>query len=587
MRSHRMRRVLLAAGLAALTAVSAACATIPDETTPRSESIGGGQGAAGDAPLPDPNADPYMLVRGFVGKAGNPEAAKNYLTESARPSWQGDAPPTIIDETFGTAPLPPLERRVQGDEPGNQVTVVLTVNFIGRLGPDRSFIPAVGSDSYRVVVRRDNEDAPWRIETPPELVLITLPVFRQSYRQVNVYFFDPEFRVVVPDLRYVAAQPLTGLPDRVVRLLVEGPSVTLSNAVRSLIGPEAEIRTNAVSDPDDGAVVVNLTKIGDRTPEERRLIAAQIVLSLREITHTRIRLLVDNKPLVAGRAEWRASDLPSYDAATRPNADLPGLFSTSAGKVYSLNDGAPVPGPAGNGEIKVQSAAQSFDGKALAVVQEIPTGARLRIGDFGRDLAPVNLEAPTLTRPTWLFGPSASPSNEVWTVQNGFEVFRVIRTGNGSWATSRVNATDLKSFGTITDLRLSRDGARIAAVINGQVVVASVVRDQDSVSIRAPRRLREAEVTGVVGVDWLSQHTVVAATNQSNQPVVNISVDGYKLDRYNIANLGSPMSAVTAAPDRGVVVTDRSGMWAASEILQVWKLLPHSEMPGARPFYPG
>ncbi|HET9142798.1 LpqB family beta-propeller domain-containing protein [Actinophytocola sp.] len=586
MAAHRTRRLVLAAGLVAVAALSSACANIPDRTTPQPVSIDGAQGVAGEAPLPNPTADPYTLVRDFVGKAGNPEAAKKYLTEAARPTWQGDAPPMIINETFNTAPLPPQERRAQGDESGNEVTVVLTVSFVGRLGPDRSFIPAVGSHEYTIVVRRDSEDAPWRIATPPESVLITPPVFKQSYRLVNVYFFDPSFQAVVPDPRYVAAQPLAGLPDRVVRLLVDGPSAALGTAVRSLIGPDAEIRTNAVSDPDDGAVVVNLTKIGDRTPDDRRLIAAQIVLSLRDVTQSRVRLLVDNNSLVSGRADWRPSDLPSYDSATRPNADLPGLFSAS-GRVFSLNDGTPVPGPAGSGEIEVQSAAQSFDGKMLAVVQEVSTGSRLRIGEFGRQLVEVNLEASTLTRPTWLFGTEPAPSNEVWTVQDGFDVVRVIRTGNGSWATSRVNASELRSFGTITDLRLSRDGARIAAVINGQVVVASVVRDQDSVAIRSPRRLRETEVTGVVGVDWLSQQTLVAATSQSSQPVVNISVDGFKLDRYNSANLGSPVSAIAAAPDRGVVVTDRSGMWGAAEVLQVWRLEPHSAGPGARPFYPG
>ena len=124
-----------------------------------------------------------------------------------------------------------------------------------------------------------------------------------------------------------------------------------------------------------------------------------------------------------------------------------------------------------------------------------------------------------------------------------------------------------------------------AVVANGQVVVASVVRDKDSVVINAPRALQMSQVHDVVGVDWHGLEEVVAATSQSGQPVVNISVDGFYLTAYSTSNLGTPVSAVSAAPDRDVVVTDRSGMWAASGAAQVWRLL--HQVPGARPFYPG
>ncbi|HEU5475916.1 MAG TPA: LpqB family beta-propeller domain-containing protein [Actinophytocola sp.] len=583
----RGRRRAALAIVTMLAALTSACATIPEQSTPKIESTGGVQ-ADGALAAPDPKADPLTLVRDFVGAAGNPEAAKGYLTENARKAWPGDGPPTIIAETFGTLPQPQRERNTLGDAPENVAVVVLTVTKVGKLAPDRSYSPAFGSDEFQVVLLRDNESAPWRIDSPPDEIMITLPNFDQSYRKVNVYFFDPELRVLVPDLRYVPAQPVSGLPDRVVRLLVAGPSDTVANAVRTYFGPEAEIRTNAVTDPDDGALVVNLTKIGDRTPDDRRLIAAQIVWTLKEITQSRIRLMVDGQVLVPGHVDWRQGDVPFYDTTTKPGANLPGLFlNPGTGRVYSLDNGNPIPGPAGSGAIRVSSAAQSSDGKALAVVEEVSTGSLLRIGEFGRELPEVGLQASTLTRPTWLLSMPNAPSNEVWTVQNGVEVVRLLRTSANSWAVDRVNASALRTFGTITDLRLSRDGTRIAAVISGQVVVASVARDKDSVTIQAPRALASTEVRNVVGVDWVSQETVVAATAQSTQPVVNVSVDGFKLDRYNSANLGAGVSAVTAAPDRDVVVTDGSGMWTAAETLQVWRLLPHHQVPGARPFYPG
>jgi hypothetical protein len=579
-----MARRVAALLAAALVVSLAGCANIPDQSTP--QAVGDlSIPSAGAPPLPDAKADPYTLVRNFVGAVDNPDIAKGYLTDAAKPNWQGDAPPTIIAETFSTTPLPPQLRKAQGDESGgNDFTVVLTVTKLGRLGPDRAFVPEIGSEEKSVVVHRQNADSPWRIQTPPT-PLITLPKFSSAYQRVSVIFFDPDRRVSVPDLRYIARRPLSGGADRVLRLLLDGPSQTLADAVQTALPPEAEMRFNAVSD-SDGSLVVNLTKLGEQSPEQRQLIAAQIVLSLRDVVQTKIKLLADGQPLIRERPEWRPSDIPAYDLPARPSPELPGMFTAPTGKVHSLKDGAPIPGPAGSGEIKVTSAAQSLDGKTLAVVQEVPTGARLRVGGIGPPLRDVDLAAPTLTRPTWALPAAGGTSNEFWTVQNGVEVVRVVRTGNDSWAPSPVIATDLRGFdGTITDLRLSRDGVRLAAVIGARLVVASVVRTQNSVSIRTPRSVRLGELTTVVSTDWLNQDTLVVATGQPSQPVINVPVDGFDTSPYNSANLNAAITAIAAAPDRPVLVTDSRGIWDATEIRQIWHL--SSEIPGARPFYPG
>lgn len=569
------------------TLLSSACANIPEESSPQAARNGNGK-PSGVVPQPDPNASPYDLVREFIRRAGYPEAAKTYLTEDARQRWPGGSPPTIIEETFGTAPLPVQERRGLGDEQSTEVIVVLTVNKLGRLDADRAFVPAVGGAEYRVVVRR-GPDGQWRIATPPDTVLITMADFRTDFQAVSIYFFDPDLRVLVPDRRYVAAQPVGNGPAEAIQLLLHGPSETLGDAVRTLLNEDTTTRTNVVLDAD-GELEVNLTQLGEKTPGERRLIAAQVVLSLRDVTNSGIRLLVDGRPLVADHdGAWRPSDMPSYDSPTKPDAGLTGLF-VADGRLYTLRDGRPVDGPAGTGEYQVLGAAQSIDGRSLALVQATATGARLRIGAVNEALRPVELEAAKLTRPTWRVSTSTeTESNEVWTVQNGVDVTRVIRTADGTWDPSPVNASALAPFGTITELRLSRDGARLAAVANGQVVVASVARAKDSVTIRGARALQDKQLTNVVGVDWLNQDTVVVATSNDGGPVVSVTVDGFAVSRYNSANLVSPVTAVTAAPARDVVVTDINGMWSSSEIGAVWRpLLPDIRVPSnAVPFYPG
>jgi hypothetical protein len=571
--------------VAVLAMTLAGCANIPDQSTAQ---VVGTVAAQPVGELPAITArDPYTLVRDFVGVSANSDAAKAYLTETAKPNWNGEAPPTIIADTFSTSPLPitPQERKALGNEgDDNDETVVLAVNNVGRLGTDGAFVPAVGSAEFKVLVHRDNADSPWRIQTPPDLRLIPLQQFRDAYQRINVYYWDPDFRTSVPDMRYIAAHPDLGAPDRVLRLLLAGPSASLDNAVRTAFPQEATMLSNAVYE-SDGALVVNLTKLGDRSLAERTLIVTQVVLSLKDVVQTKIRVLADGHPLIGDKPDWGTTDVQSFSPNTRPYAELTGLFSAE-GKVRQLRDGQPIAGPAGTGELHVQSAAQSVDGKNLALITEQQNGPRLRVGGMAGPFREVDLAASTLTRPTWLIPGPAGTSDEIWTVRNGVEVVRAVRGANDTWTPSPViTGVELGNLGTITDLRLSRDGVRIAAVIGGKLVVASVVRTKDSVAIRSPRDIRAGDLTNAVAVDWLNQDMLVVATAQPSQPVINVPVDGFDPALYNIANLNAALTAIAAAPDRSVLVADNRGIWESTETRKIWQL--RTQVPGARPFYPG
>jgi lipoprotein LpqB-like beta-propeller protein len=175
----------------------------------------------------------------------------------------------------------------------------------------------------------------------------------------------------------------------------------------------------------------------------------------------------------------------------------------------------------------------------------------------------------------------------VWTVADG-NVVRLVRNSQGNWGANPVNAAGVLQYGPITDLRLSRDGVRVAAVAGGKVVVGSVVRTAtDSVAIQEVRPLQQNKLTDVVGIDWLEQDTLVVVTDQPDLPVANVEVDGLQCDPYNSSNLEAPITAVTAMPSRAVVVTDANGMSAVSYVGQVWQRLSAVEGPGSMPFYPG
>ncbi|MFC4000440.1 LpqB family beta-propeller domain-containing protein [Prauserella oleivorans] len=566
--------------------VAGGCAAIPAETQPEAVPRERTGQPTQDVPEPAPGLDPLSVVREFVRASAQPTsdyaAARAYLTAGARAKWKPDQTLTVIEDEFSTVYVPENE---QASGTGEEV-VMVRGQHVGRLGSDSAFIASDEPVLEPVRLRRQ-PNGQWRIIDPPPAIMITVSDFAESYFRVPVYFFAPDSSVLVPDLRYVVARPQSGLPARVMDLLLSGPSNGLVGAVRNPLGEDASLESN-VTMANDGALVVPLTGVGEQSEQEKELMAAQVVRSLQTVTTSRIRLLADGTALVPGHIDWRPSELPAYEAQASPSSDLPGLM-TVGGRVYSLGSGAPIDGPAGSGEYQVESAAQSINGDQLAVVERSGPDVALRVGNYGSEGQLVELRGRSMTRPSWR--PAASSrgeSGELWTVVNGDTVVRVVPGADGRWVPQSVNASEVLSVGGISGLRLSRDGTRVAMIAGGQVVVASIVRAPDgtSVTLRAPRVLRPGELDSVVDLDWISQDTLIVATASDSVPVARVPVDGLRLDQFNSSNLTPPMRGITAAPGRPIVVADTTGLWTAGDVGDVWRPHNHSR-PDAMPFYPG
>ncbi len=565
--------------------VAAGCAAIPTETSPIAVNPSAGNASEAAAPKPVDDIDPLTLVREFVNASANPEgdyaAAKAYLTEDAKKAWNTKGTPTIIDTTFNTVPTP----GVTADD--KHRVVLLQGRNVGRLQlEDNSFIQLIGPFDTPIGIERDSEDQ-WRISAPPDGIYVPLGGFQQNYRRVTLFFYNPDFNVLVPDPRWVVIAPSTSIPSRVTSLLLKGPAVGMRGAVVSAIPNGAAQRKNT-SEADDGALEVDLTKVGDITVQVGKQIVAQVVKSLAGVTSSRIRVLVEGQSINPDQHEWRPGDVQTGEELTTPNADLNGML-VGNGRVKQIT-GDPVPGPAGAGDYQVLSAAQSMDGSRLAVVNRVGDNAvRLRVGPVQEQLAEVDLRASAMTRPTWLLsGRQGDPGTEVWTVADGKNVVRVIRTDSG-WTANAVNASELAELGGISELRLSRDGTRVAAVVDGKLVVAAVVRDQDSaVSLRSPRHLQPSVLgNSVLALDWLAQDVLVASTSLSAYPIAKVNIDGVRVERYNTSNLTVPVASVTAAPGRNVLAVDQSGLWSANDVGDVWRASTTKVDRGSQAFYPG
>ncbi|MGE3287943.1 MAG: LpqB family beta-propeller domain-containing protein [Pseudonocardia sp.] len=577
----------IAAVLSLLTALTvlAGCASVPD-SSPVQVLKRVTEGEAPPAPPgPVDGADPAEIVRGFVTASGSSSdshgAARRFLAPEIAQTWEDSGDLMVLDGQLDTVPAPGAPMPSSG-----RTTIRIRGTAIGHVTTTGEFEP--DEDPVEIDVELVRRAGQWRISALPDGVVVPLSVFTESYRAVKVYFVDPAHRKVVPDLRYLPAVPSRAQSARVLELLLAGPSSALRGAVASQFGPEARLRSNVATSPD-GALVVDLTGIGQLDETGRGLLAAQVVLSLTQVNVDRIRLLLDGEPLLPG--DITPTTIAAYDGEQRPAVDVPGLV-VSGGRVRQLTGsepGAAVPGQIGNGAVDVLSAATTGDGQRLAVVVREGARQRLLIGG-GPDggVVPVALSGGVLSRPSW-----TPDGTEVWSVVDSTDLRRVLLPavdappGTPARITS-VDASGLTGRGPVTELRLSRDGMRVLAVAGGGIYTAAVARGVDGdVMLRNVRRLRAGTLVEAVGADWRSADSVVVITAAPARPVVQVSVDGLTLLGVPGTNLTPPLRAVAAGPSRPLVVADAGGVWSFTGGDQVaWRAVLGG-VPDAVPLYPG
>ncbi|MHA6624786.1 LpqB family beta-propeller domain-containing protein [Pseudonocardia sichuanensis] len=574
----RRRGVLVALLLALCTA--AGCASVPETSTVQVlRQVGGGEDAM-LPPGPVEGSNPLDLVRDFVFASGSSTerhgAARRFLAPEAE-HWDDAAGLTVLDGQFDTVPAPGAASLSTG-----VTTIRIRGTAIGRLTSSGSFEPEQRTFQQDVtVVRRDGQ---WRISNLPPGVVVPLTVFRDNYKPVRTWFVDPVRRMVVADQRHVPSTPSRAQAARVMELLLAGPSPALQGAVVSLLPPGAQLRAN-VTVSADGALIVDLTRLGDLDEPSRMLLAAQVVLSLSEVNVGRVRLLADGEPLVPGRQDLTREDVAALSAVVQPAADVPGLV-VAGGRVRQLSGpepSAPLPGAVGDGAYDVESAASTVDGARLAAVTRSGGRRSLVVGDGSGDVSGVSLTADTMTRPSW-----TPTGGEVWTVLDSAVVARVLVGDTAPPRTGQVNAEELAALGPIADLRLSRDGVRVLAVVGGGLYTGAVVRSIDGeVAIRNIRRLRPDDLGEVVAADWRSVDSAIAITRTGEMLVAQVSVDGLVVQPVLSNNLTPPLTAIAAASNRPLWVTDQTGVWSFGGGDQVaWRQVLGGA-PDAVPLYPG
>ncbi|HET8780102.1 MAG TPA: GerMN domain-containing protein, partial [Agromyces sp.] len=234
-----MRRRLIAASVALIALVLTACASIPS-TGPVQPG-----GAARVGPVPDvdilvpgpaPGQTQQEILEGFIQAALSPrndyQVAREFLTDAFNEEWQADAAATIdvlADREFETVgetamqvnvtPAASLGGNGQYEEPDSRTPIPLPYQF-------------------------EQVDGEWRISSAPSGIVIDQASFAQVFREYTVYFFDPTYRYLVPDVRWYAVRE--SAQTSIVQAMIAGAADWLAPGVVSAFPEGVQLEPAAV-----------------------------------------------------------------------------------------------------------------------------------------------------------------------------------------------------------------------------------------------------------------------------------------------------------------------------------------------------
>jgi Lipoprotein LpqB beta-propeller domain/Sporulation and spore germination len=506
---------------------------------------------------PVPNMKPTDLVAGFLRASAsfddNHAVARQYLTSDRARDWNADDGATVYysDTSQGGS--------VGYEQPKGTDTVLVSLLRAAVLSPQGSLTGDASGTKTTVEFRVTKVAGQWRISALPSGLLLTTNDVGRAYRPYDIYFPNPARTVVVPDQILVPVGP--GASTSLVRALLAGPTPWLAQAVLSAIPAGTKLVVDSV--PINGGVAqVDLTAPAASVGRlEAQAMSAQFAWTLRQLSGvTTMRLTVNGVPLRVPSVGDAQNILAWSSFDPDGGADDADAYAVAKGKAVIDHDGKlqAVRGPLGDGSTVVSQVVPSFDGTQLAALDQ--DRHRLLVSTLTAGAkAQVVLQANALSPPSW------DRLGDVWVVDRSAGTGAVYEIPPGGRA-QLVAVTGLPKTGTLSVLRLARDGVRVAALVNdangvGQVYLGRVERSQSKVAL-AGFRLVSTGFVKTVDLAWATADRL-AVLGQSKatdgmQPWL-VDLNGTVEQGLGPATDGSAMVSVGAAPTQTVLTSTADG----------------------------
>jgi hypothetical protein len=565
----------------AATLLLTGCASIPTSGSVHSaeQAAGSDSGIQQDVQFyPEPPADgasAEQIVRGFLDAsgavepavAGQPDfaTARKYLASDDPKGWQPGNEINIYDGS------PQLTSDATETAHG-VAQVKLRATLTGTIDARGTYTPAgPGNGAYSYTFNLLKVKGQRRIEKPPSLLLISKSNFDREYESLNLYFFDPSGKFLVPDPIYLAKRA-----DRatlLVRGLLEGPSIWLSAAVKSTAFPEDVELTPRGVRVVGGRAVVDLSKpAGQATPDQQSRFGAQLVRTLAQLQISSVTVTVDGKasPLTDLEVDKVVTQPPEPDAYGLRGGVLHVFQSIGtddaksaekiAGKLgtqIKLSDFAVQPGTASGTTATIagidEGQRKLYIAKGAVDPRQITTFKQL---DSAKDTPFQQLESPSWDR-----------SGRLWVIdqRRGRSAIVVV---DSQLRAQEVAAGIAGQSLTVQTMAVSEDGTRLALVTKDregrqEAQLATVTMGPAGLGLSPPRPLAPG-LSSAADIAWRGPSELVVLGTEPNgqkQPYL-VSVDGSQLAAQGTVE--NPTS-VTATRNKPILVgTGSKELWEQS-----------------------
>lgn len=506
---HR-RQLLVALGLAGLTA---GCAGVPTSGPVARVSADPGRINPGVeiAPAPpDRNASPGEVVEGFLHAMASwqPDygVARTYLTERANETWNPSAGVRIYAEG----------NPVSSTDTGAR----LVAPIVGTLDAAGSYHQSTGQleHDFGLVQVADQ----WRIDSPPEGLIVSEYLFSSAFTRVVVYHWAPGREWLVPDPRFFprGAYALEGA----VRAVTADPPSWLAPGLdhQLLLVGFASAHIDST-----GVVQVRLERLGpDLDDVARRQLVARLVWTLRPFENaTGVEVAwTDGIPWQVD-TYTRAVPLDAFPAADPQDRQTSRqLFAVVGGRVVRAMEGA--------GGLESIPAAPGLEGVSFAAVRPDALQVAAVTGDRTA-LVTAPMSEPgsqPVASAIGLRRPHYARQGELWVSDDRGAISAVL--ADGTWVTASVTGL---GDGRVSVLRLAPDGVRVALVIEqpggtSSVAVGVVSRIGTQLAIEGVRQLSVSDsiaARAVRDVGWRTADTLMVLTTDGHSSIVmSLAQDG-------------------------------------------------------------
>ena len=487
--------VVLAVGLAG-------CVAIPSSggvnVGPAVTSGGGDSTFVTDPVGPPRNASKTELVNDFLQAAtsadNNYAIAKEYLTAKAAQSW-------VPTKSVLVREKPATPEDIGDNTVDYAVSTNSSVDALGVYSQQASDSTQTLSYSFTKVAGQ------WRISELPNGIVLSRTSFENFFNPYPIYFFDPDYRYLVPDVRWFPTGPT--VQDRVVTALLAGPSDWLQQGVVASAFPAGVQPGSPVVIHNSTATVDFSANAASTKPTVRGQMKLQLQQSLLALNITSVSMTARGAPLAVAAAD----DSNAVIASPANGSPL-----IQKGKQFGF-----FPGLQSLGGISTQVA--SLDGTAATLDRGDSTAAVLAKGGVYL----VTSAAPKLVdgRPD-LIAPSIDTFGYVWSVPSSDP--SAIRA-YGPDGVAHPISSNLPTGSTIVSLDVSHDGTRVllylATSAGPLLVVAGIVRRGGvPASLGDPLDLPVSS-GDPIDATWVSSTTVAAlASGDSQDTVISYMIGG-------------------------------------------------------------